>query len=101
MCSGSVHPKLRRLRRALLAALTAAPCVWLAGGGLRPAPARAEGELVLPVGETDLGPCPGDPIAPPGAVQKLKPAAPLKGGAIVVDPDEGFATLPEEGGDAP
>ena len=28
-----------------LAALTAAPCVWLAGGGLRPAPARAEQQI--------------------------------------------------------
>jgi hypothetical protein len=64
MSSGHTDPKLRRLRRALVAALTAAPCVWLAGGGLRPAPARAQGEPVIPVGDTDLGPCPGDPIAP-------------------------------------
>lgn len=51
--------------------------------------------------ETGSPAAPADPVPAPGAVQRLKPAAPLEGGAIVVDPDEGFATLPEEGGDAP
>lgn len=46
--------------------------------------------------ETGSPTAPADPIAAPGAVQKLKPAAPLEGGAIVVDPDEGFATMPEK-----
>jgi hypothetical protein len=47
-----------------VAALAAAPLVWLAGAELRPAPARAQEGLVIPIGDTDLGPCPGDPIAP-------------------------------------
>jgi hypothetical protein len=55
-------PDLRRLRGAL-PAVAAAACVWLAAGEPR-STARAAGELTIPVGDTDLGPCPGDPIAP-------------------------------------
>lgn len=45
--------------------------------------------------ETRSPASPADPVPPPGAARRLEPAAPLEGGPIVVDPDEGFATMPE------
>lgn len=45
---------------------------------------------------TDAPASPADPFVAPGSVERLKPAAPLEGGGIVVDPDEGFATMPDD-----